>query len=222
MSTVSLVVPVALDFGRQRSWDWLRPRYPSEWELIECGAESGPTWSKGRQVNAGVKASSGDVLVIADADLYLDIEVLRDAIGEVRAGAPWVMPHGIVYRLSRHASAKVLSAEGVGRPDRVVAKRHDGPIGGGFVVCKRAAFDVVRGIDPRFTGWGGEDISFGRALDTLVGEHHRLWAPTWHFWHTPLQRHEGRRASPENERLAGRYLDAVGDRDAMRALVDEW
>jgi len=139
----------------------------------------------------------------------------------VAAGAPWVMPHGIVYRLSRGATMAVRSLKHTPTPTRVISRRHPGPVGGGFVVCSRSAFDAVHGIDPRFTGWGGEDISFGRALDTLVGRHVRLDAPTWHLWHEPLPRVMGRRASPENERLAGRYLDAAGDEVAMRALCEE-
>lgn len=226
--SVSLIVPVTLDgLERERNWSWLRPKYEQTgWEIVECWydpkkAEQDEEWSKGRAVNPGVEHSSGDVLVIADADLFIDRDVLDDAIERVERGAPWVMPHGVVYRLSRRASSAVCAYPSTPKCERTVSRRHDGPVGGGFVVCSRTAFDTVRGIDPRFTGWGGEDISFGRALDTLVGTHVRLWAPTWHLWHTPMPRHLGWRASPENEQLANRYLDAAGDPIAMRAIVEE-
>lgn len=223
--SVTLIVPV--DFGadpeRQVAWDWLRIRYPLEWQLVEAWSprRSCDEWSKGDAVNGAVEHAAGDKLVIADADLYIDIDVLRHALDLLDAEAPWVMPHGIVYRLARKSSATVIAMQDPPAAQRIVARRHEGPIGGGFVVCTREAFDTVHGIDPRFTGWGGEDISFGRALDTLVGSHARLWAPTWHLWHTPLERHDGRRASPDNERLAARYLDAVGQPVAMRALCEE-
>lgn len=222
---ISLVVPVAYDgLERERNWQWLKPLYPIEWELIECidalGVEN--SFSKGRAVTPAVERSRGDVLVIADADLYIDIDVLHRAVERVSDGVPWVVPHGIVYRLARSTSRVVCRMPDPPRCMETLARRHDGPIGGGFVVCSRKAYDTVRGFDPRFRGWGGEDISFGRALDTLVGSHERLWAPTWHLWHRPMQRIDGYRASRPNELLANRYLDAMGDELAMRAIIEEW
>lgn len=221
--TVSVIVPVAHDGAeRDAAWRWLRPTYPADWEVVQCCDTSKGAWSKGRAVAAGAAQATGDTFVIADCDLLIDQRVLQRAVELVAERAPWVMPHGVVYRLGKKSTVALLKYDTHPLPARTVGRRHNGPVGGGFVVCSRAGYDTVRGIDPRFTGWGGEDISFGRALDTLVGSHLRLWAPTWHLWHVPMVRpQDGRRASPENERLAGRYLDAVGDRTAMRAIVEE-
>jgi hypothetical protein len=82
----------------------------------------------------------------------------------------------------------------------------------------RSTWENVGGVDPRFVGWGGEDIAFGWALDTLAGPHTNLGAPLYHLWH-PLAV-DRRKASPETDRLAGRYAEANGKPEAMRALID--
>jgi len=220
VTDVSLIVPVSGEPERERAWDWLRPSYEATgWEIVEC-PDTATEWSKGRAVNPGVAMSSGNRLIIADADLYIDLDVLGCALDLLGNGAAWVVPHKTVYRLAPRATRALRAMPEPPLPSPTISRHHLGPVGGGFVVCTRSAFDEVHGIDPRFTGWGGEDISFGWALDTLVGKHTRLDAPTWHMHHPPMQRFAGR-ASPENEWLAGRYADARGEPVAMRAICEE-
>jgi hypothetical protein len=219
---ISLVVPVAHDDAeRDRNWSWCRARYPQEWEFIEAPDPGVADWSKGRAVNAAVERASHEVLVIADADVYIGNRALERALLALICGSPWVVPHRTVYRLTEGATRRLLAQDDPPDPRPVNGRQHEGPAGGGIVILTREAFDRVGGIDPRFTGWGGEDISFARALDALVGPHIRLEAPLWHLWHRPLPRHPGRRAAPANEQLAARYLDARDDRERMADLVAE-
>lgn len=220
MTGVSVVVPVACDGAeRDRNWQFIRDVYEHnwpEWEIIEAPDDGEADWSKGRAVNRAVERSSGRQLVIADSDLYVDPDALMRALLMLVCGAPWVVPYTTVLRLDERSTVRVLAGFSDARV--VHGRRHKGPAGGGIVVLTRDAFDQVGGIDPRFTMWGGEDISFGRALDTLVGPHVRLDGTVWHLWHEPMPRYPGRRASPSNERLAGLYLDAEGNRDEMERL----
>jgi hypothetical protein len=221
--TVSLVVAVTPD--RIPAWEWLRGRYETtfpDWQIVQCDDRSGGPWSKGAAVNDAAHRAMGDVLVIADADMLASDQALHHALRYLENGAAWVVPYRSVYRLSEPVTRRVLAGEVAAIPtplcpnllERPVTR---GPAGGGIVVVRAADFHKVGGIDPAFTGWGGEDEAFGRALDTLVGPHARLNYPAWHLWHPTLRPADGR-ASRENERLAGMYLDAVGDRDAMAVL----
>ena len=81
---------------------------------------------------------------------------------------------------------------------------------------------MVGGIDPRFIGFGGDDISFARALDTLVGPCKRLDYPMTHLHHDRTPRRKGNRGSEANEQLAARYMLAAGDREAMLMIVKEF
>lgn len=185
----------------------------------------GQPWSKGVAVDDGFARVETEGVIVADADCLVSCFDLGRATLVVAAGAPWAQPHSMVYRLHRKATGRVLAGHVVPdgmAPARVLCERppHPAPAGGGIVVLSRDAYRTVGGIDDRFVGWGGEDISFARALDTLVGPGVRFDGALWHLWHRPQVRLRGNRACPANEELAGRYLAAVGDPVAMREVID--
>lgn len=225
--TVSVLVPLSSgDEARAEVWRWVRRRYEDEhadWEIVVGFHRTGVDWSKGCALADAASRAGGDLFVVADADAYVEADVLEQAVDYVTGGAeaaPWAMPHNLVIRLTRWGTARlttgqIRTADAMGRND--VRWRHDAPAGGGIAVLTREAWDTVGGVDPRFMGWGGDDIAFGWALDTLVGAHVNLGEPLVHLWHPE---HLQRRRSP-NDELAGRYLAANGDPDAMRILVAE-
>jgi hypothetical protein len=181
-------------------------------------------WSKGRAVAHGVSRSRSPIIVVADADVTVPPEALGYSIIAVMHGAAWSMPHGIVHRLSRRGTNAVYLAESelLDAPTfKLTERTHVGPHGGGMVVTTRAAYEAT-GIDPRFTGFGGDDISFARALDTLVGPCERFDFPMTHLHHERTPRRPGNRGSTENEALAARYMIADGDADAMRSIIAEF
>lgn len=181
-------------------------------------------WSKGRAVADGVSRSRSPIVVIADADVVVPPEALGYSIMAVMHGAAWSMPHGEVHRLSRRGTNAVYANNEplLGEPNmKWTERRHPGPHGGGMVVTTRDAYEAT-GIDPRFVGFGGDDISFARALDTLVGPCERFDYPMTHLFHERTPRRHGNRGSEENELLAARYMIADGDVGAMKILVAEF
>lgn len=216
--SVAVIIPVGgEDPNRLESLEWVTNRYKAlhpDWEIHHgrCDGE----WSKGAAVADGVARTDADVLVIADGDSF--VPDLAPAVRAVVNGEPWVVPHEMVYRLGRNTSRRVLDgANPVARRDGCDRHPYKGPPGGGIVVLSREAYETVGGIDPRFLGWGGEDVSFGWALRTLVGRERRFSDPLFHLWHphaAPLLR-----GSPESEALVARYEAATGIPRLMRALV---
>lgn len=228
-AAVSVVVPFTPgDESRNRNWAWIRARYQHlhpGWELIQA-ADPKPNaeWSKGRAVRSAVDQSTGDLLVVADADVFVTREALEQTVHLVATAAPWAMPHSVVYRLSDIETINITSRAPNIEPRPLPAamlerRRHPSVRGGGIVICTRDAFERVGGIDPRFTGWGGEDISFARALDALVGCPAQRRSPMWHLHHPRMTRRPGNRGSPDNEALAGEYKDAAGNPVLMDRLV---
>lgn len=229
---IDVVVPFRFDgdADRQRALTfvraWLRAHH--SWKAPLVGTvDADALWSKGVAVDRAVRRTKAHVLIIHDADVIVNPDALEAAVGMVcRGAAPWAMPHAHVYRLTQLATSMLASGR-LGRvvhhlERRALAQRpHPAPAGGGIVVVHRDAYNAVGGIDPRFFGWGGEDISFARALDTLAGAGWRGDAPMWHLWHVRQARRPGNRGSSENEQLAGRYLDAAGDPAKMAVLAQE-
>jgi hypothetical protein len=197
---------------------WITDRYRRlhpDWELHHgrCDGE----WSKGAAVADGLARTDADVIVIADSDSF--VADLTPAAQAVTDGEPWVVPHRYVYRLGKNSSRKVLDGdEPVARRDGCDRRPYLGPPGGGIVVLTRDAYETVGGIDPRFLGWGGEDVSFGWALRALVGRERRLDDPLFHLWHphaAPMLR-----GSPQSETLVAQYEAAMGVPRLMRAVIE--
>lgn len=229
----ALLVPFRFgdDTHRERAWayvrGWYQQRHPG-FRLIVGECRHGEPWSKGRALQrAFERIYSERVIVVADADVLVSPGVLEGCVQVVASGErAWAQPHDTVYRLSRSATVALIrrGADAVIKPlgtPSLERRKHAAAHGGGILVTTVDAYADVGGIDPRFVGWGGDDISFARALDTLVGPCARSAAPLWHLWHPRAERRPGNRASEASEDLAARYLVASGNVDAMRKIVDE-
>lgn len=191
----------------------------SDWPQVPHGG----TWVKAHAIsNAlasfdafyGVRATS---LAILDGDCI--IPNLLQAFDVLDEGAPWVIPHTMVHRLTKDSTRAVLD----GGP--LVGQMEDpGPYigyeGGGCTVLRRETWEQVP-MDPRFLGWGHEDKAWSYALRCLVGEPVRLDGVCWHLWHPPQERLDRRVGSLESRALEWKYKAARKDPDAMGRLVAE-
>lgn len=158
-----------------------------------------PTFSKTAAVNDAFKRSHGDIIVILDADAYVQGEVIQHCADRIRAARRrgvhlWFIPYTRLFRLSEEITNEILESE----PDHplVIAdppppKDVDGIDGSGWghyfgaliQIMPREAFEEVGGMDERFRGWGGEDVAFLIALDWLFGMHKNTPNSVFHLWH---------------------------------------
>lgn len=194
--------------------------------MLGLGINEAGEWCKALGVENAIRDQPGDILVVSDADVFTDGVV--EAIDRVRAGAPWVVPHHKVHRLSPLATRDVLD----GRPPHagMPLDRSFGPdlpgiayagvMGGGIVVCRRDVYEDCP-LDPRFVGWGQEDESWGLALRCLYGPPVRLSEPLWHLWHPPQPRLNRGTGSEAGMALYRRYSKAKRRPEEMQALIAE-
>jgi len=227
VSSVAVLMPAGgADEWRARARAFVVEWYAGELPHAELvvGSCAGP-WSKGAAIADAASKTDAEIFVLADADSWIfEPGILRSAIELVEEQlAPWVVPHDRVYRLAERETERFYSNPTTpARLAKLARAVYQGPPGGGIVVLHRSAFELVDGIDPRFLGWGGEDVSFGWALDTLVGYHQRLDGSLVHLWHPhPAPTLRG---SPESEELVARYTKARGVPRRMRAVIagEEW
>lgn len=162
--SVSIVVPCTPD--RRALWDALQPRWQDEFpdaQLITCD-EGWMPWTKGRAVASGVRAAAGDVLVVADADVWCTGTAA--AVTAVEQRAMWAVPH---CRILRYAAD--------GRSLEVPP--HPAVAGGGITVLRRAVWDAC----PMPVMGRREDEVWGVALTRQFGSPWRGLADLVHYWH---------------------------------------
>jgi hypothetical protein len=231
VTAAAILIPadVSGDPWRARALDYVQTWYARHFPSVplHLGAPAaGDPWSKGAAVaDALTRAPAGaQVLVLADADSFmLNPADLADAVELVIAGKPWCVPHRSVYRLRDKETARLEDApELKPRLGWTCRPVYEGPPGGGITVLNREAFDLVGGVDPRFLGWGGEDVALGWALDTLIGPAVRLEGRLVHLWHPHPA--PNLRGSADSEELVAAYRRARGVRRRMLAVVagEQW
>lgn len=185
-----------------------------------------------------------NIVVILDADCYIDTNVIEVCAAKIRQARDdhehlWFVPYRRFYRLSEDASLELLASDPVSPlrfgdpplPDQLVspdAVSFGHWYGAMIQVLPREAFTAAGGMDTRFRGWGGEDISFMHAVDTLYGRHKTVNGPVYHIGHPVIKgiwRHtrqwRGQAQPEQNDWLSGRYESAVGDKARMRQLLGE-
>lgn len=218
-SRVSVIIPWAPDTGcrhREAALAWTASKWVATGHEVVVGEHTGP-WCKAAAVADGLARATGDVLVVADADVWT--QGWEDAVDQVVSGVPWAMPHGTVHRLTHAATQQVLDGHEPVRGMDLTQSPYQGWPGGGMVVTRRDVYAQAP-LDPRFVGWSGEDESWAHALKVLAGEGWRGSDPLWHLWHPPQERMSRRWGSHTARALAARYARARTP-GTMRALVDE-
>jgi hypothetical protein len=212
---ISVVVPLGGDCPhRARAWQWVRAQYDGH-EVVE-GYGNPDGWCKAQAVADGLSRASGDLLVIADADVWS--ERLQAAIEAVESGEfKYAAPHRRVRRLTEQGTERFMNGE---RETAPTTEQHQSVLGGGIVVLYRETYEQAP-LDPRFVGWGGEDSAWGAALRTLAGKPFIGRYPLWHLWHPPQQRMTRRVGNVANDELRIKYLQAQGSVGRMSALIEE-
>ena len=238
--------------GRADNWAWLEQYWEHalpEAEIV-LGDAHGEPFSKTCAVNAAFRASSGDVLVMIDADCYIDASVILNCAMEIRAGRDrvpreevWFIPYRHLFRLTRVSTLYLIASdpsdpfEFASPPDDdLVGPKSGSEFGHWFgaliQIFPREAFEMVRGMDARFRGWGAEDVVNVLALDTLFGIHRLSSNQVLTLFHTVqskpgtnpdlLRMWTGQTDPRHNWKLAGRYRKALRNPGAMRQIIDEW
>lgn len=214
---ISIIIPTNYSLERQEIERWVKAWYHAEFpsfELIVSLDESHP-FNKSRAINTGVHHARGSLLVICDADIVISIEQMAKGL----AAGDWVIPFNRCFNLDQ-ASTEQWLADGPCFDDfQTVKVRECFDRAGGIWIIQRWIFDMVGGCDERYEGWGGEDDSFCRAVNTLYKPLVMVPGDVYHFWHKDSYNKSRFMQSP-NYGLWRQYCKATGDKEQMRNIID--
>jgi len=223
------------DDVRVRSWDWIRRRWETMFPEAELciGTDEGEPFSKSVAVNDAYRKSSGDMLIIVDADSWVERDAVSMGIRIAENKEHLVVPWWKAYRFNKGLSEMVMGCDPAG-PNPVTAamkKECDGtgpsPASAAMVLCiQRVAFERVGGMDPRFRGWGSEDVSFGLACWTLLGRNEYSMGEAYGLFHPQPLNNDGFRIWDNDEGMRNmplydRYADAQADPYRMTEICQE-
>lgn len=247
---ITLLMPFrSTDEFRLRVFEWVLKYYQCHLPGAEIiiGHDDHTPFSKTTAFNdaASRAKNRNDIFVLIDADAYIDTDIILECAQNIRKARRqgkrlWYIPYRHFYRLTQRASEIVLRHNPCDnyiydeKPPQIaidgdVSSESHGHWWGALIqIMPREAFEMVGGMDPRFHGWGGEDVAFMRAVDTLYARHKTLNRFVLHLWHPfiktdwKLRKWEGQGSAKENEILANRYYAAFMDPRRMRNLVSEY
>jgi Glycosyltransferase like family 2 len=252
---ISIIIPfrcVDPDDQRVRNFEWLKAYWQEQLPAAEIIVGEDPSdcpFSKSVAVNNGVAESTGDILVIVDADGYISADKVLYVADEIRDAQErgqrlWFVPYRQFYRLTEAASAELLDSDPADPlefpeplPSALAMGDNDPRIGhwygAAIQICSREAFDIVGGWDERFRGWGGEDAAATHAMDTLYAPHKTLPGQVLHVWHPQLgpqgkaaqiswkeRMWDGQSGPGANDWLSMEYYAAYRRPERMRKLVN--
>jgi len=215
--------PVRLADGASREdiFDWVFARWSDlcpEFDFVSASSTS-PIINRSQARNRAVAQSSGDIIIIADADIVFHRRQIDVALQYIAVGAEWVVGFNRYEQLTGPDTRTVLAQNPRSPVLRFPSPRWSTDQGNaGLMVLTRAAFYEVGGYDERFSGYGWEDWAFANALSTLV--HPLVAVPDFvlHLCHPRVstRNSDKRKMKP----LFDPYDDAMSNPEAMRAIVD--
>jgi hypothetical protein len=195
--------------------------------------DGGHPFSKSAAVNDAYQKSTGDMLVIADADSWCEREVVMSGIDRAARREHLVVPWWNAHRLTREDSKTVMAADPRGDLPVTDEMRErckgDGPspASAAMVLCiQRVSFERVGGWDERFRGWGSEDVSFGFSTWALLGRNEYTMGESFALYHPQPKNKEGMRVWKNDEGLLNmplyeRYRAAQANPYLMTQICQE-
>lgn len=248
---ISILIPFSTkDTYRRKVFKWVLKYWKNELpdaEIIVGRSHSKP-FCKNEALNDAFRRSTGKVIVMMDADAYIDGEVIEkcaDLILENLDNHLWFVPYRKLYRLNKKTTKCIITSDPK-EPVKILCPPHTihlddsgGKSGYGSrygALCQiypREAIEKLGCYDEAFKGWGGEDCSILRSLNTLWGKNKTTNNCIYHLWHPFLgddyviknweltRKWDGQEKANNNSWLTIRYHKALNKPTQMRKLVDE-
>ena len=219
--TVEVIVPYwGTDPHRRASLKWVTGMLTAQ-GLPTTVARRRKSVPKAAALWPAIKRSDADILVLHDADCWCD--GLTESIETIASGEfVWGRPHRDVVRLSEASTAFYCEHHALPNRREISYDRtpYKGVTGGGVVIARTEVL-LDCAMDPRFDGWGQEDMALGNAIWTLYGPPLIGDADLIHLYHEPAPRIDHMWGTEANKTLYTRYHHATTDRSEMLQLVAE-
>ena len=167
--------------------DWVYMRLKSLYKDSEIvlSVDNGKVFNKGKTINNGAKNATRDILVIIDADIFFDKDLIDKSIENLNDN-DFLIPYYECRYLEVYGTSRILKC------------KHDIELekcppfsanifetsSGGISIMHKSDFDYINGFDEDFLGWGCEDNAFMHKASSLLN-FKRLNKVIYHLYHVP-------------------------------------
>ena len=185
---ITVIIPFCPDGGRRdANYFWVTNRIRKllpDSEILVPIQEILP-FNKSAAVNSAVKVAKNDILLICDADMVFNIDLIENSTKVVR-DVPWVAPMRERWDLTWQCSTDLLNKPYDIELDglKCYQKHKEGRCRGGSVfMITKENFYKAGGFDERFIGWGYEDNAFLLMAEATIGSFVETDNIAYHLWH---------------------------------------
>ena len=223
MCDTAIILPFNGDKERWEQAEYVERYYRSAFPEIEVlyGWDESPVWCKGKAIANGLLKTNANKLIIIDADVIIPKEAIKEGLK-----SDWVIPFNKVINLTESATNRVIAddlspfdVEVVEKSDDVEKLRRWFDWAGGVWIIDRGIYELSGGVDMRYTGWGGEDESFVRAVNILYEPTKLLPYTIYHLWH-PCHVTRQLYKTRNNWNLYRQYRNRFNNADKMTELTE--
>ncbi|MCA9348107.1 LicD family protein [Candidatus Saccharibacteria bacterium] len=229
---VTLIPFGSKDQSRLLIWqhvhDWLQKTLGYPIHTAEAYSTRQKVFNIGLARNlAALDAGDWDVAVIHDADTVLSPQQIKTGIKACLETGAITYPYTERWELDFTGTEMLLADESSDWQSHMTKYTRNQPLGG-CVIIRRDLWDLVRGYDSDFIGWGHEDGAFAVACEILSGKKmQRVKGKSLHLEHTlsPVKNPENELYQKNRTRM-DRYLKAMEqnhpqNRQTIKKLRDE-
>lgn len=218
---LTVIIPYCPDGGRRDiNLSWVHRRISKllpDAEVITPIQEQAP-FSRSMTCNYGAKQASGDVLLICDADMIFDLDLIENGLKIVH-DAPWIAPMCQKWDLTWQASNKLLNMSSdveLKSLDMEIARKWGAERcrGGAMLMITKDNYFKVGGFDERFNGWGFEDNAFFLMANAILGEFVETDNVAYHLWH-PQSINQYPQLTQNNRELYTEYFQHYEEGDLI-------
>lgn len=226
MVNVAVIIPFSSeDPHRIAAFKIVQSFYATEfpdWPVV-FGVSDEP-FSRARAINEAVSPGLGDflhgrqlpdILVVNDADSLCEPEAVQRAVLQATLDPGLVRAYTHYKRLTKEATEALTPTTYLDAWQGPFDWEMENAHAHGCVAVRRECFEQVGGYDPKFRGWGYEDL----AAEMLYDAHwpdRRIDGTLVHLWHPSVS--DAPEVDANAELYYGRYEKHRGDKAALLAL----
>ncbi|MDE5412672.1 galactosyltransferase-related protein [Alkalihalobacterium chitinilyticum] len=227
LDEVSVLIPFKPSSGiRSKLFEWVLSYYENVLPDVEIciGENDEEPFNKSKAINTAAAKATKNIFVVVDSDIVYNPQIIKKSVQLLESHA-WVIPYNRCLDITARSTEKLLNSHPqwpfpleIEYKERFNKSAYESV--GGMNILFRKDFNIVKGFDERFKGWGREDDAFKNAMNTLCGPYKRIEDEyIYHLWHPKV----GMKGNPHfsyNQQLYRQYVRCNGKVKRMQALIN--